>query len=54
MIKAFICEIDKQIAINKELFNQTKMVIFKQRIQNLESKKNEILSCVQTKSHISH
>ncbi len=54
MIKAFIYEIDKQIAINRELYYQTKMEIFKQRIQNLESKKNEILNCVQSKSHISY
>lgn len=43
MIKTFIHEIDKQIASNRDLYEKTKIEIFKQRIQKLEVQKSEIL-----------
>ncbi len=45
MIKSFIHEIDKQIASNMELYIQTKIEIFKERLKKLESQKSEILKC---------
>jgi hypothetical protein len=43
MIKTFVHEIDKQIASNRELYEKTKMDIFKQRILKLEAQKSDIL-----------
>jgi hypothetical protein len=51
MIKTFIYEIDKQIAFNRELYNQTKFEIFKQRIKNLEIKKKEIIKSLCNHNH---
>jgi len=48
MIKTFIHEIDKQITSNSELFNQTRLEIFKKRIQMLEAKKSEIINLIQS------
>ncbi|MFX1390013.1 MAG: hypothetical protein ACFE9Z_08130 [Promethearchaeota archaeon] len=46
MIEAFLHEINKQIASNIELFKQTKLEIFKQRIESLEAKKREIMKSI--------
>ncbi len=43
MIKTFIHEIDKQIASNRELYEKTKIDIFKQRILKLEAQKSDLL-----------
>jgi len=43
MIKTVIHEIDKQIASNRDLYEKTKIEIFKQRIQQLEAQKSEFL-----------
>lgn len=43
MIETFVYEIDKQIASSRELFEQTKFEIFKNRIQKLEAQKRKIL-----------
>ncbi len=54
MIKTFIREIDKQIASNQELYDQTNLEIFKERIQKLASLKGEILTSMQDRESISH
>ena len=43
-MKTFLHEIDKQIAFNQELYNQTNFEIFKERLQKLKSLKSEILT----------
>ncbi len=47
MIKSFIHEIDKQIASNLELFNQTQFEIFRERLKKLRALKKEILTVMQ-------
>jgi len=51
MIKTFIHEIDKQIASNQELYDQTNLEIFEERIQKLESLKSEFLTCMQDREY---
>ena len=47
MIKSFIHEIDKQIASNMELYNQTQFEIFRERLHKLRALKKEILIVMQ-------
>jgi len=54
MITNFIREIDKQIISNQELYNQTNLEIFKERLEKLESLKSEILTGMQDRESISH
>ena len=44
MIKVFIHEIEKQIASNRTLYNQTNFEIFNERLQKLESLMDEIIT----------
>ena len=53
MIKSFIHELDKQIASNQELYDQTQFEIFKERLLKLESLKSEILTALQDREYIS-
>lgn len=47
MIKTFIHEIEKQISSNQDLFDQTNIEIFKERLQKLVTLKSEILTGMQ-------
>jgi iron-sulfur cluster repair protein YtfE (RIC family) len=47
MIKSFICEIDKQISSNIELYNQTHFDVFRERFQKLIALKKKILAVMQ-------
>ena len=47
MIKSFIHVIDKQIASNMELYNQTHFEIFRERLHKLKALKKQILAEMQ-------
>ena len=54
MISSFIHEIDKQIASTTELYNKTKLEIFKKMIQKLEDQKSKILLILKSSDYVSH
>ncbi len=47
MQQTFIQEIEKQITSNLRLYNQTKIEIFRKRLQQLKDLKSKILTVMQ-------